>query len=227
MLKSRLMTGVPLFALMVVMIFVRGPWQMLVMTVFAVLAQAEVYTVLIKASFRPGIWPGMLFSLLFCPIYHFKGLNGLVTTFALLCGVLIALSAMMPRKRFMDTLVSVYALIYPCWFFIFLLLLSNIQPEDPRLSVVGLGAALVSPVISDIFAFVFGVLFGKTPLSPNVSPKKTVEGAVGGLVASTLMLTGLGWFITRTYYTGLAFWHYPVLGLLCGFMGQCGDLIAS
>ncbi|MDD4797535.1 MAG: phosphatidate cytidylyltransferase, partial [Eubacteriales bacterium] len=64
-------------------------------------------------------------------------------------------------------------------------------------------------------------------LSPNVSPKKTVEGAVGGLVASTLMLTGLGWFITRTYYTGLAFWHYPVLGLLCGFMGQCGDLIAS
>ncbi|MDD3243890.1 MAG: phosphatidate cytidylyltransferase [Eubacteriales bacterium] len=226
-MAKRLMTGIPLFCLMAVMIFARGPWLMAVLTVFAVLGQSEVYTVLIKASFRPATWPGLLFSLLFCPIYYFKGLNGLVVTFAVLCSILIAFSVMMPRKRFLDTLVSIYSLVYPCWFFIFILLLSDISPADPKMSVVGLGAALLSPVVSDIFALLCGRLFGKTKLSPNVSPKKTVEGAVGGLVASTVVLAGFGYLVVRFYYQGIPFWHFPLLGLLCGFMGQCGDLIAS
>lgn len=227
MLRNRIITAIPLFLLMAAMIFVRGPIMMAVVTVFAVIAQAEVYSVLIKASFRPGVWPGIIFSLTFCPIYYFKGLNGLVMVFAMLCGVLIALSVMMPRKRFLDTIVSVYALIYPCWFFIFLLLLSDIRPDDPRFSVVGMAAAMLAPVVTDIFAYFCGMFFGKTPLSPNVSPKKTVEGAVGGIIASTVVLTGFGYLIRQQYFPELSLWHYTLLGFICGSMGQCGDLIAS
>lgn len=75
---------------------------------------------------------------------------------------------------------------------------------------------------SDIGAYLFGKLFGRTRLS-NISPKKTVEGAVFGLVASVIVgivgsqiLHWPGWPISGT-----------LLGLLIGIASLLGDLTES
>lgn len=80
---------------------------------------------------------------------------------------------------------------------------------------------------SDTFAFFAGLLFGKHKLTP-VSPKKTVEGAVGGLVGGvvgTALLMAIG-----SYVLADAFWDFGLLavfGLIGSAVSQIGDLSFS
>jgi phosphatidate cytidylyltransferase len=83
---------------------------------------------------------------------------------------------------------------------------------------------LLSVVFSgDTLAYVFGVLFGKHKVMPTVSPKKTWQGAIGGLVGSVL-----AGFICWTYLVH-DFSPSFILGLsaVAGFFGQFGDFFES
>ena len=75
---------------------------------------------------------------------------------------------------------------------------------------------------SDIFAYFTGYFLGKHKMAPNLSPKKTIEGAVGGLVGSSL-LAGLFGFIFMREMALVCL----VLGLVGGAAGMAGDLTAS
>ncbi len=86
---------------------------------------------------------------------------------------------------------------------------------------------LVAAWGSDVFAYFTGMLIGKHKLIPKISPKKTVEGAVGGIVFATLLMLLYGFIVSLT--TNLTP-NYIVLGLLGFFLSmasQVGDLIAS
>lgn len=75
---------------------------------------------------------------------------------------------------------------------------------------------------SDIFAYFTGYFLGKHKMAPNLSPKKTIEGAVGGLIGSSL-LSGLFGFIIMREMALVCL----VLGLVGGAAGMAGDLTAS
>ena len=65
-------------------------------------------------------------------------------------------------------------------------------------------------------------LNGRTPLAPQISPKKTVEGAIGGLTGSTLTGLILACFFPL-FFTAI----YRCLGLATGVIGSLGDLTQS
>ena len=48
--------------------------------------------------------------------------------------------------------------------------------------------------MTDTFAYLFGMRFGKHPLAPNISPKKTWEGAIGGTIIATIVASGFALF---------------------------------
>lgn len=75
---------------------------------------------------------------------------------------------------------------------------------------------------SDIFAYFTGYFLGRHKMAPNLSPKKTIEGAVGGLIGSSL-LSGLFGFLFMREMALVCL----VLGLLGGAAGMAGDLTAS
>ncbi|MCB9706693.1 MAG: phosphatidate cytidylyltransferase [Myxococcales bacterium] len=77
---------------------------------------------------------------------------------------------------------------------------------------------------SDTVAYFFGRFLGKHKLYPAVSPKKTVEGAFGGLVGGVLATSVLGaaWLIPE-----LPLVHAVILGVLGSAVGQMGDLFES
>ena len=74
---------------------------------------------------------------------------------------------------------------------------------------------------TDIMAYFTGYLFGKHKLIPKVSPKKTIEGSVGGILGSTIGC------LLFAYYFNLSLPIMAVLGLLGSVIAQFGDLFAS
>ncbi len=86
--------------------------------------------------------------------------------------------------------------------------------------------ALAVPKSSDIGAYFTGKLLGKHRLAPSISPNKTIEGAVGGLLASAI--TSLIWTWTFRETVGIAIVvHSLVLGVVLGLLAQLGDLSES
>ena len=75
---------------------------------------------------------------------------------------------------------------------------------------------------SDICAYFTGYFLGKHKMAPNLSPKKTIEGAVGGLIGSSLLSGLFGYIFMRDMALVCL-----VLGLVGGAAGMAGDLTAS
>jgi phosphatidate cytidylyltransferase len=81
---------------------------------------------------------------------------------------------------------------------------------------------LATVVVSDTAQYYAGRAFGRRLLAPVVSPKKTIEGAIGGLLAAALFMAVAGSRILGEAIVPLA-----VLGLAMGAVGICGDLFES
>lgn len=75
--------------------------------------------------------------------------------------------------------------------------------------------------LGDTAALLVGTRWGRHPFFPKISPRKTVEGAVAGIVASTVL------FAIFAPLVNIGLPHSIVLGLLIGVFAQVGDLVES
>jgi phosphatidate cytidylyltransferase len=71
------------------------------------------------------------------------------------------------------------------------------------------------------------VTLGKHKLPPAVSPKKTVEGGIGGVIGCTVVMTGFGLLLPQAVRADIHWVHFLVLGVVCGLVSQLGDWSAS
>lgn len=75
---------------------------------------------------------------------------------------------------------------------------------------------------TDTFAYIFGNLFGKRKLCPDISPNKTIEGSIGGIVGSLILTLIFAYVMDLNSYPSLA-----LLAIIASITSQMGDLIAS
>ena len=83
--------------------------------------------------------------------------------------------------------------------------------------------------LSDAFALFSGMALGKHKMAPNISPKKTIEGAIGGIVGTTLSSL-IAWAVCNHFYFStdtIKWWMVVVFVPVICIMGMCGDLSAS
>ena len=57
----------------------------------------------------------------------------------------------------------------------------------------------IGPWVSDTFAYFTGKYFGKRKLAPSISPKKTVEGSIGGILANMIGFAGYAWVLRHFF----------------------------
>jgi CDP-diglyceride synthetase len=81
---------------------------------------------------------------------------------------------------------------------------------------------LLSAFGSDICAYFTGVFLGKHKLCPDLSPKKTIEGAVGGVIGSAIVCGLFGYFFCPQFLV-----HCIIIGFVGSVISMCGDLTAS
>ncbi len=86
----------------------------------------------------------------------------------------------------------------------------------------------ISSWMSDTCAYCVGVLIGKHPMAPTLSPKKSIEGAIGGMIGSALAGGIYGAWVTRHMGAqGEAVGMFALIGAIGSMMSQVGDLTAS
>jgi phosphatidate cytidylyltransferase len=95
-----------------------------------------------------------------------------------------------------------------------------------RLGAPGLFLLMVTIIASDTAQYYTGRAFGRRPLAATISPKKTIEGAVGGVVVGTAVLATAGaWWLTAPLAVGLP--ARLALGAIVVAAGIAGDLFES
>ncbi len=89
--------------------------------------------------------------------------------------------------------------------------------------------AVALPWICDVFAYFTGRFFGKHKLIPDVSPKKTIEGAIGGTFFCTLVCVGYCVAVSKLMnnVNDINLFVAITAGVLIAIVSQIGDLIAS
>jgi phosphatidate cytidylyltransferase len=81
---------------------------------------------------------------------------------------------------------------------------------------------------TDTMAYFAGRFFGKHKLMPAISPKKTVEGAIGGVIGCALTSLLYGLYLNKSGSIGfIPYYHFLLMGILCGIISQVGDWAAS
>lgn len=79
----------------------------------------------------------------------------------------------------------------------------------------------------DTFAYLFGSRFGKHKLIPEISPKKTVEGSIGGMLSAIVIFAVYGVILDLVTELSVNYISLLASGLIITFVSQIGDLIAS
>lgn len=154
---------------------------------------------------------------------------GVVYLIALVLVLLLAMLKGYAYTTFEDVAVSVFAgALVPFGFSVFIRLRDMFQIEQFGIYLIFYG--LICALATDSGAQLAGLAFGKHKMSPNISPKKTVEGAIGGLIFS-LILNGVA-IILYNRLADFKMDEFAVTVLLAAclpvsFLGMMGDLSAS
>ena len=134
---------------------------------------------------------------------------------------LLVAEVMQPGERPLERVVySLFGLLYIPWLLGYFLLLRYTPDEEGGLLFFAL--PLLATFAADIGGYFFGYFFGRRKLAPEVSPGKTVEGALGGLLFSFFVVV----VVTRT----AGIWSLPdafIYAVMVASASQLGDLSES
>lgn len=226
-LTQRLLTAAVLIPILCVSMFVEPTaWSIMACSALAVLFAADEYL-------RMGLGERAGDSWGLRVIYGIAGAGLVVGNFLLGTGAAMAptlfIAAMavatgvLIRKRHLanagrDLAYGLAGLVYvPMLACVWPLLKKEFGPE-------WLFLALALAFGSDTLAYFAGRAFGKHKLYEAVSPKKTVEGSVGGLLGGVAAMVGMGHYWLAP---DIPIAHAVVLGLIGSALGQIGDLVES
>lgn len=209
-----------------------GGWLFFVLvTGLALFSMNEFYSLMNKKGYSPSYLIGFLVTTFFMwfTTYTVRHPNwepyatGILTT-----AIIVTFAGGIFLKKAQDSTVNasitLLGILYVGWMFSFLTLIREMDPPG-AIFWKNHGAYLFFLMISiwacDTAAYLVGTYFGKVKLSPYISPKKTVEGAVAGLVIGIVAAYIFGRF------TGMNSIHAVILGTIIGVVGQISDLVES
>ncbi len=188
----------------------------------------EFYRLLELKGFRPAKIVGVVFGLALSWYAYFR--TGIYANFLLAVALVVLMTYALARRSVQQAVVqistTIFGVLYVGWLGSHLVLLR----ELPRVAGLdyALGARFVFLAIlltwgCDTGAYLVGRSLGRHPLFPKVSPNKSQEGAVGGLVFALVAAV----IAQRTFAPFLSLSGAMGLGALAAVAGQTGDLVES
>ena len=223
MLKTRLITAGIAVALLTIVLITDKIWLTIGVVLVAIVGVCELYAAagLIKNKFLCTL--GLIGSVLVClgdmldPHY----VMSLVFIYFLL--IFIAMLYNHKEITLENVALILFGNVYVAYFLTHIVLIRRLEGSGQYLVwLVFLGACA-----ADTFAYFVGRAFGKHKMAPEISPHKTTEGAVGGIIGTGFSFLLFGAILAKYFNLHLDMTRLFILGILCAVVGEIGDLAAS
>ena len=243
---KRIITAAVLIAIMALGIWFQGWPLRIILLVSMLMSTSEMYRAFRRINYDPVRWSGYVYCVLAVLAQaYYANLTGSLfdsispAMFALIIGLLLAMTVIIFKgKVAFDSLMStVFPMLYPGLFFSLIITLQDLNTRTA--STLALVLAFFIASVNDTFALFIGLRFGKHRLSPEISPKKSVEGSIAGLISSVVFAMLAPWItgLLAANHPQIAadlaahplppLWAFALLGLVAGALSQIGDLVAS
>ena len=225
-LPAAIGVGLALFAAIAVGLIWANWFFILLVAAALSLGVVEVHRALLHKEMRAEVWPivvGTAVSVLGGYFTSVHDLRMTPTTFVVIClsaTLIAALTARLFKGAdgfIRDAAASALIIAYIPLLGVFIPLLMGASDGTLRIL-----AVILCVAASDTGAYATGVLFGRHKMAPSISPSKTWEGFVGGV----LVAIGLG-IVAAVYILGASWWVGIPLGLFVSLAATFGDLFES
>ena len=217
--------GALILAPLIIFLFLGGHYLKFLVMVLSLFGMYEFYKISRKKHYKPiGI-----IGYILCIAYYFNMSNDFSASFNIylliaIIFLLLCIPVIYTNYNFVDIALTILGFLYVAVFFSFIVFINNKTYGEYLVWVI-----FICSWVCDTSAYYSGRFLGKGgkhKLCPKVSPKKTIEGAIGGLLGSAVGCTIYGYVISR-YGVEIQLYHFFIIGVLSGVFGQFGDLIAS
>lgn len=191
--------------------------------IIAMIGSREIYRAF-ENQYKPLKIPGYIsvLSILISIIYR-PDLLGPITGLTVI-GILVIMVLKYPKYSIIDVSVTVFSTFYIAFLFPFIYLIRDMSVGGFLVWLI-----FISAWGTDTFAYFTGTFIGKNKLVPKLSPNKTIEGAVGGVLGAALLSFVYTWAY-GTYYNAQILDYIlviPLITLFASVIAQIGDLAAS
>ncbi len=215
-MKSRIISGIAMLPL-IVLVILGGYFLIGLTVVIAGVALYEFVRALKSINIKVALYESfvllaILFAIVTFKLPAFLYMLWVVLSMMLLFGLLF----IQDRYSLQDIFASLTSLMYVGFLSVHIILVDQIQPWNL------IWFVIISAFGTDIGAYFAGYFLGKHKLCPNISPKKTIEGALGGVLSSMVFCLIAGVIIGE----GIIL-HSVFIGLIASVFAQLGDLTAS
>lgn len=226
-MKTRILTAIVGIPLLIAALIVRGWFAELLIVVLTLVALDECYKALRTAGYQVCIWGGYVAAAAMWPLSRLMGVLDPLLLVVAAMGISMLGVLLNKKPTFPDAAASVYPL-FTCLlpFSMFMMMLNTTYGRVPGIALITMAFGIAYGC--DAMAYLGGRTLGRHKLCPAVSPKKTVEGAVAGLLGGVLLALAVRAFFV--YVLGTPMPGIPaaiLLGVIGSVAGQVGDLTAS
>lgn len=211
-LGIRVASGAVGLVILLSVLFFGGPALGIGLLIVSVIALKEFYSALKKLGRNPLDLAGFLAAVLLLASFYYRMEIAELIISALIL-LLLSTTVLSNKHDIIDAAVTLTGVIY-IPFFLYHILLMDGKPIMMVVFLIAFG--------TDTFAYMIGSKFGKKRLCPEISPKKSVEGAFGGVIGSILVT-----MIYGAFYGIGPLWSLGILALVGSVLSQLGDLTAS
>jgi len=230
MIVKRIVTGLVLAAIVVVLIWLGGIPFVTAACIIAILAGIEFYRIVKNQGIQPFSWLGIVFSVLlivnaYIEQYNFSFLPyprdftlPLLLTLMTLIPLIWLLFRPNKDKAFINWGWTIAGILYTGW-----LLSYYIQIRQLENGMGWIFLVVTCTALCDVGAYAVGSNLGKHAMASSVSPGKTWEGSVGGLLTSVIVAV----ILAIAFKLPLYYWQMVAAGLIIGVFAQIGDLVES
>ena len=235
MLWHRVLSSLVILPILLAALWFGDPWFSVVVGAAALLGLLEFYRLVGKGGWQPFTVFGTVWSLVFIYCIHRGGIytSSLLSWAVILSLILLVLHSCTaqydPEKAFLNWSWTLGGMLYVVLLLGFWIMLRRSFGWEWTL------LAMLSTFAVDTTAYFVGRAWGKRPMSPRISPGKTCEGAIGGLIGGLIMTIVLAFAFglvgKAPPWVALAvpieLGKIVLLGILIGIISQVGDLAES
>lgn len=224
---TRTISGIFLLVSLFFVLFIGGDLLFAVSVILSIIGLIELYKVFGIAKNRLGMIGYVFTVAYYMSIYYYRIQGILLFMIACLIFLFAFYVGSYPKFNIKEIALTLIGIFYVGIMFSFVYLIREQRGEYGKYIV---WLIFISSWGSDTFAYIIGMLFGRHKFLPILSPKKTIEGAIGGVIGAGLLGVLYVYFVLGKLFDNNIVLSYTRVSISCmvgAIVSMIGDLTAS